>query len=204
MHGSTRLLQYRTFSADPWQRCQPKYLPFLGLSPPSRHRSLTQSPLRAAITAQTRADEAECVARLLETATLPSPTVVQTEVLARRLVTALRAKGTQGAVEGLMREYALSSDEGVALMCLAEALLRIPDRATRDALIRDKISQGRLAKSRSATPRRCLSTPPPGGFWSPASWSPPTARSGSRAALARLIARGGEPVSARASISRCG
>ena len=38
-----------------------------------------------------------------------------------------------------MREYDLSSQEGVALMCLAEALLRIPDRATQDALIRDKI-----------------------------------------------------------------
>ena len=41
-----------------------------------------------------------------------------------------------------MREYALSSQEGVALMCLAEALLRIPDAATRDALIADKIGGG--------------------------------------------------------------
>ena len=41
-----------------------------------------------------------------------------------------------------MQEYALSSQEGVALMCLAEALLRIPDDATRDALIRDKIGGG--------------------------------------------------------------
>ncbi|MFX8457366.1 hypothetical protein ABTL49_19620, partial [Acinetobacter baumannii] len=42
----------------------------------------------------------------------------------------------------LMQEFALSSEEGVALMCLAEALLRIPDTATRDALIRDKIGGG--------------------------------------------------------------
>ena len=41
-----------------------------------------------------------------------------------------------------MREYALSSQEGVALMCLAEALLRIPDGATRDALIADKVGGG--------------------------------------------------------------
>ena len=41
-----------------------------------------------------------------------------------------------------MQEYSLSSQEGVALMCLAEALLRIPDAATRDALIRDKIGGG--------------------------------------------------------------
>lgn len=45
-------------------------------------------------------------------------------------------------VQGLLQEFSLSSQEGVALMCLAEALLRIPDKATRDALIRDKISNG--------------------------------------------------------------
>lgn len=44
-----------------------------------------------------------------------------------------------GGVEGLIHEHALSSQEGVALMCLAEALRRIPDDETRDALIRDKI-----------------------------------------------------------------
>ncbi|MBO8587024.1 hypothetical protein INO81_14215, partial [Staphylococcus aureus] len=62
--------------------------------------------------------------------------------LATRLVKALRAKRRGGGVEGLIQEFSLSSQEGVALMCLAEALLRIPDRATRDALIRDKISHG--------------------------------------------------------------
>ena len=45
-------------------------------------------------------------------------------------------------MQGLLHEFSLSSTEGVALMCLAEALLRIPYRATRDALIRDKISTG--------------------------------------------------------------
>ncbi len=55
---------------------------------------------------------------------------------------ALRAKHKGTGVEGLVQEYSLSSQEGVALMCLAEALLRIPDTATRDALIRDKIAEG--------------------------------------------------------------
>lgn len=45
-------------------------------------------------------------------------------------------------VQGLLQEFSLSSQEGVALMCTAEALLRIPDKPTRDALIRDKISNG--------------------------------------------------------------
>src|SRR5690606_14542077 len=53
------------------------------------------------------------------------------------------ASGRQGLVQGLLQEFSLSSQEGVALMCLAEALLRIPDKGTRDALIRDKISNGK-------------------------------------------------------------
>ena len=45
-------------------------------------------------------------------------------------------------VDALMHEFSLSSEEGIALMCLAEALLRIPDKATRNKLIHDKISGG--------------------------------------------------------------
>ena len=48
----------------------------------------------------------------------------------------------ENLVQGMLQEFSLSSDEGVALMCLAGALLRIPDSATRDALIRDKIGRG--------------------------------------------------------------
>jgi RHH-type proline utilization regulon transcriptional repressor/proline dehydrogenase/delta 1-pyrroline-5-carboxylate dehydrogenase len=61
-------------------------------------------------------------------------------------VAGLRARefglGRESLVQGLLQEFSLSSDEGIALMCLAEALLRIPDDATRDALIRDKIGRG--------------------------------------------------------------
>ena len=62
--------------------------------------------------------------------------------IASKLVARLRAKTRSSGVEGLIHEYSLSSQEGVALMCLAEALLRIPDAATRDALIRDKLAPG--------------------------------------------------------------
>jgi RHH-type proline utilization regulon transcriptional repressor/proline dehydrogenase/delta 1-pyrroline-5-carboxylate dehydrogenase len=80
-------------------------------------------------------------------------------------------------------------------MCLAEALLRIPDAATRDALIRDKIGARRLA-SHLGRSRRCSSTPPPGACCSPASWSPTHSErlGGLGAALTQLIARGGEPL----------
>ncbi len=110
---------------------------------------LERSPLRAAITTAWRQPEAALLPTLLERA---RPTSVQqqaTQSLARQLAQAMRdhppAAGRQGLVQGLLQEYALSSQEGVALMCLAEALLRIPDAATRDALIRDKIGQGQWA-----------------------------------------------------------
>src|ERR1700687_914697 len=60
---------------------------------------------------------------------------------AHRLVAAVREKGpAHGGIDAFLHEYALSSPEGVALMCLAETLLRIPDSDTVDRLIRDKIA----------------------------------------------------------------
>ena len=101
-----------------------------------------QGVLRAKITAAYRRPETECLPYLIEQASLPAPRRAQAAALARDLVTRLRAKARHGGVEGLIHEYSLSAPEGVALMCLAEALLRIPDKATRDALIRDKIASG--------------------------------------------------------------
>jgi RHH-type proline utilization regulon transcriptional repressor/proline dehydrogenase/delta 1-pyrroline-5-carboxylate dehydrogenase len=63
---------------------------------------------------------------------------------ARRLVEAIRAKtGGLGGVDDFLHAYALSTKEGLALMVLAEALLRVPDAATADALIEDKLAAGR-------------------------------------------------------------
>ncbi|EFL89368.1 bifunctional proline dehydrogenase/L-glutamate gamma-semialdehyde dehydrogenase PutA [Ahrensia sp. R2A130] len=56
------------------------------------------------------------------------------------LVKAIRTDSEPGMMELFLAEYGLSSDEGVALMCLAEALLRVPDEETMDALIEDKIA----------------------------------------------------------------
>src|ERR1039457_4308252 len=98
-----------------------------------------QSPLRAAITAACRIPEPECLPALIEQARLPRSVADAAQSLARGLVVALRASGNRGGVEALIQEFSLSSQEGVALMCLAEALLCIPDAATRDALIADKI-----------------------------------------------------------------
>jgi RHH-type proline utilization regulon transcriptional repressor/proline dehydrogenase/delta 1-pyrroline-5-carboxylate dehydrogenase len=152
-----------------------------------------RSELRARITAAYRQPEADCVAALLPAATLPSETSREASELAARLVTALRAKGQQGAVESLVQEYALSSQEGGALMCLAEALLRIPDAATRDALIRDKIGTGDWRRHVGQSPSL---------FVNAATWGlvvtgklvATADETGLAQALARLLAKGGEPL----------
>ena len=67
---------------------------------------------------------------------------------ARRLVEAIRAKATGlGGVEDFLHAYSLSTKEGLALMVLAEALLRVPDAATADRLIEDKLAAGRWLES---------------------------------------------------------
>ena len=91
-----------------------------------------QGALRDAITRHMRAPEAECVEALLGPATLTPGEEARAAALATRLVEALRSEGRgkrPGLVDGLLREYDLGSPEGLALMCLAEALLRIPDAA---------------------------------------------------------------------------
>lgn len=69
------------------------------------------------------------------------------------LVEAIRAQTSPGLMEVFLAEYGLSTDEGIALMCLAEALLRVPDAETMDALIEDKIASsdwaGHLGQSTS-------------------------------------------------------
>ncbi len=83
------------------------------------------------------------MAPLLAEAALPEATLRSAQALAATLAAAVRAERRKaGGVDALMLEFSLDSREGIALMCLAEALLRIPDAATRDRLIRDKISQG--------------------------------------------------------------
>ena len=100
------------------------------------------TPARARITAAWLRDETEAVNDLLAQATLPPAEREQVIDVAAGLVTRVRARAKdQSAVESFMRQYDLSSEEGVLLMCVAEALLRIPDKATADKLIRDKLGE---------------------------------------------------------------
>ncbi|KAB2969650.1 bifunctional proline dehydrogenase/L-glutamate gamma-semialdehyde dehydrogenase PutA [Zoogloea sp.] len=96
--------------------------------------------LRQAVVAATRPPEAECLLPLIDAA---RPAVGQGPLireLAVGLATEVRYRRRRaGGIDALMNEFALDSSEGVALMCLAEALLRIPDREGRLRLIRDKL-----------------------------------------------------------------
>lgn len=99
------------------------------------------SPFRQAITDAWLKDETAQVTELLAQARLPADEQAQVQALAADLVARVRVRAKdQGAIEAFMRQYDLGSEEGVLLMCVAEALLRIPDQATADKLIRDKLA----------------------------------------------------------------
>jgi len=98
------------------------------------------SPLRRAITDAWILDEASHVQALMAQARQPDADRAAIHATAADLVRRVRVRATkQGVVEAFMRQYDLGSEEGVLMMCVAEALLRIPDQATADALIRDKL-----------------------------------------------------------------
>ena len=163
--------------------------PFAFFAPPIT----APSDLRRAITAAYRRAETACVQALLPNARIEHSQKDLIAKTARALIVALRAKHKGTGVEGLVHEYALSSQEGIALMCLAEALLRIPDIETRDALIRDKISDGDWRSHVGSTKSLFVNA----ATWGLVVTGKLTSTVSDRnlgTALTRLIARAGEPV----------
>ena len=99
--------------------------------------------LRAAITRAWLLDETQALDALLPLARLRPDALLRIERQARALVEQVRsAKSNVDPAQAFLREYDLSSQEGVVLMCLAEALLRIPDAYTVDRFIQDKLGSG--------------------------------------------------------------
>ena len=97
-------------------------------------------PLRAAIRAATLADEEACVEALIREADPGLGARRRIAAMATTMVERIREQARDdGGLDAFMHEYDLSSQEGVMLMCLAEALLRVPDADTADKLIADKI-----------------------------------------------------------------
>ncbi|TVQ36557.1 MAG: bifunctional proline dehydrogenase/L-glutamate gamma-semialdehyde dehydrogenase PutA [Wenzhouxiangella sp.] len=113
-----------------------------------------QDPLTGALEAAWSMDESQHVRFLVERCKLDDPARARIQSQALALVEQVRQRSRDaGAMEAFMREYDLSSEEGVVLMCLAEALLRIPDNDTAEKLISDKLAdanwESHLGKSDS-------------------------------------------------------
>lgn len=160
---------------------------------PESKPSAVQGESRRRISRHTRMPEPQAVARLLPARPQPA-TAEAARKLAQGLVENLRRQRRQASgVDALMHEFSLSSEEGVALMCLAEALLRIPDSATRDRLIADKIGRADWKRHIGNSPSL---------FVNAAAWGllltgklvGTHSEQGMSANLSRLLARGGEPV----------
>lgn len=96
----------------------------------------TRRDIRAALLQ----DEAEALARLKQAAHLSAQERIRISATAATLVREVRDAGKPSVMESFLAEFGLSSREGIALMCLAEALLRVPDTKTIDELIQDKIA----------------------------------------------------------------
>nr|MDP8994252.1 bifunctional proline dehydrogenase/L-glutamate gamma-semialdehyde dehydrogenase [Pseudomonadota bacterium] len=86
-----------------------------------------------------RAPEPEVLKPLLRDASLDSAARARVEARARAMLAELRAAQSSGWVNQFLQEYRLNTSEGVALLSLAEAFLRVPDPETADALIADKL-----------------------------------------------------------------
>ncbi|GLO55090.1 bifunctional protein PutA [Pseudomonas putida] len=165
--------------------------------PPMSQRATSRACLYTPITNAYRLDESAAVGSLLAQAEHLEASKSETYQLAHRIATALRNQkasgGKSGVVQELLQEFSLSSREGIALMCLAEALLRIPDNKTRDALIRDKVAAGKwhLHTGNGSSL-----------FVNAASWgllitgrlTATRNEAGLGSTLTRLIAKGGEPL----------
>lgn len=106
-----------------------------------------KSSFNNALVSAYRMNETQCVEALLQQLDFSNAQRQQMRQLATRLVENVRAKEEErSGIEAFMMQYDLGSNEGIMLMCLAEALLRIPDKETEDLLIRDKLTSANWQK----------------------------------------------------------
>jgi RHH-type proline utilization regulon transcriptional repressor/proline dehydrogenase/delta 1-pyrroline-5-carboxylate dehydrogenase len=142
------------------------------------------------------ADETQVLESLIPIARLPAAAHAEADSLARDLVAAVRSRQREHAgMQSFLTQYDLSTQEGVLLMCVAEALLRIPDAATADKLIRDKFSQGDWKKHLGASDSLLVNA----GTWGmmlTGKLVAPTVESFADVGgwLTRLAGRAGEPI----------
>ena len=148
------------------------------------------------IAAHNLTDETRLAGGLVERAVFTADERQRAGELARRIVTGARANAAKLAgIDALMKEYGLSSEEGVILMCLAESLLRIPDAETADQLIAEKITDGHWDRHRGHSDSLWVNASTWGLIISGKVVKYRDAKSTNPVtALKRLVARSGEPV----------
>ena len=113
---------------------------------------MTECPIRQKIRDFYRIDEEAAVDYILPQAEVSMRAKTRAWERARKMVLQIREESEgSGGIDALLNEYSLSSEEGVVLMCFAEALLRVPDKKTQDELIRDKLSQGQWSSHLGAS-----------------------------------------------------
>ncbi len=152
-------------------------------------------PLRRAMRLAYRSDEAAAVADILAAATPSAEASARISQRAYEFVAEARQRrfGKAG-IDALLHEYALSTPEGVALMCLAEALLRIPDAGTVDRLIRDKLAPADWASHLGHSTSLLVNASTWALMLTGRLMGEPEAHGDLAHALRRVLARSGEPV----------
>jgi RHH-type proline utilization regulon transcriptional repressor/proline dehydrogenase/delta 1-pyrroline-5-carboxylate dehydrogenase len=136
-----------------------------------------------------RAPEPEVLAPLLEAAALDADSRARVETRALAMLAELREAQGKGWVNQFLQEYRLNTQEGVALLSLAEAFLRVPDPETADSLIADKLGEGDWRAHRGRANSALVNT----ATWGLVIGRALTSDSEHASALRRLISRTGEP-----------
>jgi RHH-type transcriptional regulator, proline utilization regulon repressor / proline dehydrogenase / delta 1-pyrroline-5-carboxylate dehydrogenase len=157
---------------------------------------LARLPSRDELAAYHLMDERRLVGGLVERAVYTADERRKIASLAHGFVDSAREnQGKHGGIDAFMHEYGLSTEEGVILMCLAEALLRIPDKPTQDALIAEKIGEGKWAKHLGASESLFVNASTFGLMLTGTVVRlGANKRGGPASLLKRLVARSGEPV----------
>jgi RHH-type proline utilization regulon transcriptional repressor/proline dehydrogenase/delta 1-pyrroline-5-carboxylate dehydrogenase len=145
--------------------------------------------LRRAIDRLHRAPEPDVLKPLLEAAALTPESRRRVEARALGLLAELRAAQSRGWVNQFLQEYRLNTSEGIALLSLAEAFLRVPDPETADELIADKLGDGEWDLHRGKSHSRLVNT----ATWGLVIGRALVAETDQASALKRLLSRAGEP-----------
>jgi RHH-type proline utilization regulon transcriptional repressor/proline dehydrogenase/delta 1-pyrroline-5-carboxylate dehydrogenase len=136
-----------------------------------------------------RASEPDVLAPLLRDAALDADSRARVETRALAMLGVLREAQSRGWVNQFLQEYRLNTQEGVALLSLAEAFLRVPDPDTADSLIADKLGEGDWRKHKGKANSTLVNT----ATWGLVIGRALTSESEEASALRKLIARAGEP-----------